>query len=146
DQQVKQWIREAADYIRESFTKDLSIGSKDGPDDLVTNIDQNTEQLFINHIHASYPEHYILGEEGHGHDLDSLAGVVWIIDPIDGTMNFVHQKRHFAISIGVFENGVGRLGYIYDVVADELYHCIQGQGAYVNDQLLEKRYPVALNE
>ena len=61
---------------------------------------------------------------------------MWIIDPIDGTMNFVHQKRNFAISIGIFENGVGKIGLIYDVIHDELYHAIKGEGAYMNDILL----------
>ena len=48
-------------------------------------------------------------------------------------MNFVHQKRHFAISIGIFEDGKGKIGLIYDVMQDELYHAFSGKGAYLNN-------------
>ena len=78
--------------------------------------------------------------------LTSLDGVVWIIDPIDGTMNFIHQKRNFAISIGIFENGKGKIGLIYDVTHDELYHAFQGEGAYINNTKLGKMKEVPLEE
>lgn len=54
-------------------------------------------------------------------DVTDLDGVVWILDPIDGTLNFVEQQRDFAISLAVYEDGIGRLAYIYDVTRDELY-------------------------
>jgi myo-inositol-1(or 4)-monophosphatase len=112
------------------------IDTKSSADDLVTNIDQETEQFFIERIRETYPEHQILGEEGFGDKLDKLDGTVWIIDPIDGTMNFVHQQRNFAISVAVYEDGVGKVGLIYDVVHDELYHAKLGEGAYLNDTKL----------
>ncbi|MFK2824862.1 inositol monophosphatase family protein [Bacillus sp. B190/17] len=132
DQQVKMWIMEAGSSIRESFQHSLSIQTKSNPNDLVTNIDKETERFFISNIRKTYPGHFILGEEGQGDELASLEGIVWIIDPIDGTMNFIHQQRHFAISIGIYENGIGRLGYIYDVAHDELYYAERGNGAYMN--------------
>src|SRR5690606_39657475 len=55
--------------------------------------------------------HRIFGEEGFGDDIQTSEGVIWMLDPIDGTMNFVHQKRNFAISLGIFKDGVGQLGY-----------------------------------
>ncbi|MFC4320329.1 inositol monophosphatase family protein [Litchfieldia salsa] len=133
DTYAKQWITEAGEKIRESFKEVLTIQTKSNADDLVTNMDKETEQFFIRNINHTYPSHKILGEEGFGHKLTDLEGIIWIIDPIDGTMNFVHQQRNFAISVAVFENGIGKLGYIYDVVHDELYHAIKGEGAYVND-------------
>lgn len=51
-------------------------------------------------------------------------------------MNFIHQKRNFAISLGIYEDGIGKLGYIYDVVNDDLYHGVLGGGAYYNDERL----------
>lgn len=54
-------------------------------------------------------------------DVTDLDGVVWILDPIDGTLNFVEQQRDFAISLAVYEDGIGQLAYIYDVARDELY-------------------------
>ncbi|MDQ0215187.1 myo-inositol-1(or 4)-monophosphatase [Oikeobacillus pervagus] len=133
DTYAKRWIMEAGMSIRESFTHSLQISSKSEPNDLVTNIDKETEQFFARNIREQFPSHRILGEEGFGDKLQSLNGVVWIIDPIDGTMNFIHQRRNFAISIGVYKDGVGHLGYIYDVVQDELYFAEKGKGAFLND-------------
>ncbi len=77
-----------------------------------------------------------MGEEGFGDEVHELEGIVWIIDPIDGTMNFVHQKRNFFISIGILEDGIGKLGYLYDVILDELYCASKGEGAFLNDKVL----------
>ncbi|WP_309087496.1 MULTISPECIES: inositol monophosphatase family protein [unclassified Domibacillus] len=138
DQMVKRWIQEAGTNIRASFTDSLTIQAKSNPNDLVTNVDQETERFFIENIRSHFPDHRILGEEGQGDQIKSLDGVIWIIDPIDGTMNFVHQQRNFAISIGIYEDGIGRLGYIYDIVHDELYHARKGHGAWMNDTPLQK--------
>lgn len=132
------WIKEAGERIRASFPKTLDIKTKSNPNDLVTNIDQETEQYFIEKIKETYPEHQILGEEGYGDKIEQLSGHVWIIDPIDGTMNFIHQQRNFAISVAVYENGIGKIGLIYDVVQDELYHVIKGQGVFMNGLALPR--------
>lgn len=146
DHCAKQWIREAGERIRHSFQTELSIETKSNPDDLVTNMDKETEQFFINKINNSFPTHKILGEEGFGNKLASLDGIVWIIDPIDGTMNFIHQQRNFAISIGIYENGIGKIGLIYDVVHDELYHARKGFGAFLDEQKIPQLKGVPLNE
>ncbi|SFA51513.1 myo-inositol-1(or 4)-monophosphatase [Anoxybacillus pushchinoensis] len=132
DQHMQHWIREAGERIRDAFQTKLNIETKSSPSDLVTNVDREIEQFFIERIRKTYPTHHVLGEEGFGDQLEALDGTVWIIDPIDGTMNFVHQQRHFAISVGVFHDGVGMLGYIYDVAFDELYYAQKGKGAFVN--------------
>ncbi|MCY7962398.1 inositol-1-monophosphatase [Bacillus inaquosorum] len=136
DEIAKKWVREAGARIKQSMHESLTIETKSNPNDLVTNIDKETEKFFIDRIQETFPGHRILGEEGQGDKLHSLEGVVWIIDPIDGTMNFVHQQRNFAISIGIFENGEGKIGLIYDVVHDELYHAFSGRGAYMNETKL----------
>ncbi|MGE6538308.1 inositol monophosphatase family protein [Bacillus luti] len=133
DTHAKQWIRDAGERLMLSMKKALIIETKSNAADLVTNMDRETEQYLIGKIKETYPEHYILGEEGYGDEVTSSDGVVWLIDPIDGTMNFVHQKRNFAISIGIYENGIGKIGLIYDPVHDELYHAVQGEGAFCND-------------
>jgi len=119
DEFAKSIIFEAGRRIREAFSYNLVIETKSGANDLVTNIDRETELFFIDQIKAFNPAHKILGEEGMGEKVESLDGVVWIIDPIDGTMNFVKQHRHFMISIGIFINGVGKLGYIFDVMRED---------------------------
>ncbi|NRD78729.1 inositol monophosphatase family protein [Bacillus sp. BRMEA1] len=141
-----QWVKEAGEKIRLSFDKTLNIQTKSNPNDLVTNIDKETEQFFISKIRETYPGHKILGEEGFGDKPENLNGIVWLIDPIDGTMNFIHQQRNFAISIGVYENGVGKIGLVYDVVHDELYHAVKGSGAYINDKPIPVLHPRKVNE
>ncbi|MBM7647271.1 myo-inositol-1(or 4)-monophosphatase [Bacillus ectoiniformans] len=146
DDCVKRWIAEAGERIRKSFSHSLSIQTKSNPNDLVTNMDKETEQFLIQNIRSHFPDHLILGEEGHGDRVNSMDGIVWIIDPIDGTMNFIHQQRNFAISIGIYENGVGRLGYVYDVTHDELYFAEKGKGAYMNDVQLPVLTEVPLEQ
>ncbi|MCM3114088.1 inositol monophosphatase family protein [Neobacillus sp. MER 74] len=133
---AKEWVNDAGARIRLSFDETLNIQTKSNANDLVTNMDKEIEQFFISKIRAVYPDHKILGEEGFGDTLESLDGVVWMIDPIDGTMNFIHQQRNFAISLGIYENGIGKIGLIYDVVHDELYHAKKGNGAYLNQKNL----------
>ena len=140
-------MKEAGERIRRSFFETMEIETKSNANDLVTNIDKETEAFIVKKIHAYDPNFRILGEEGMAHEeIKSLEGVVWIVDPIDGTMNFVRQHRNFAISIAIYEDGVGRAGYIYDVVADELYYAITGEGAYMNGQRLSQLAPVPLHE
>ena len=143
---AKEIIREAGKRIRNAFSYDLEIETKSNPNDLVTNIDRETELFLINKIKSIYPSHRILGEEGMGERVESLEGIVWIIDPIDGTMNFVKQHRHFMISIGIFEDGVGKLGYIYDVMREDLFYAIEGEGAWYNEAQLRKLEPLKIEE
>lgn len=78
--------------------KTLIIETKSNAADLVTNMDRETEQFLIGKIKETFPAHNILGEEGYGDEITSSNGVVWLIDPIDGTMNFVHQKKKISQS------------------------------------------------
>ncbi|SIS38076.1 inositol monophosphatase family protein [Salimicrobium flavidum] len=135
-QKAKSWVLEAGKHIRENIGEPLHIETKSNPDDLVTQMDQDTEQFFADKIRTEYPEHRLFGEEGMGDDIFDLNGVVWIVDPIDGTMNFVHQQQNFAISVGVFEDGVGEIGIIYDVMNDNLYTAVRDEGAHLNGKLL----------
>lgn len=146
DTYAKNWIREAGENIRSSFPKTLNVTAKSNPNDLVTDIDKGTEQYFIGKIKGTFPNHRIMGEEGYGDEITDLSGVVWIIDPIDGTMNFIHQQRNFAISIGIYVDGEGMIGLIYDVVHDELYHCIKGEGVFLNKKAIPKLEASKVNE
>lgn len=136
DKYAKSLIKEAGHKIRMSFFSSIDIDSKADANDLVTNIDRQIEQFFIQRIQRDFPGHRILGEEGFGDEITSLEGIIWMLDPIDGTMNFVHQKRNFAISLGIYADGIGKLGYIYDVMNDDFYHAALGEGAYFNDEKL----------
>lgn len=93
DAHAKQWIRDAGEHLMASMKKALIIETKSNAADLVTNMDREIEQFLIGKIKETFPHHNILGEEGYGDEVTSSDGVVWLIDPIDGTMNFVHQKE-----------------------------------------------------
>ncbi|WP_369405110.1 inositol monophosphatase family protein [Piscibacillus salipiscarius] len=135
--EAKQWVIEAGELIKTEMQKPYKIDTKRDRKDLVTEIDQKTEQFFVDHISKKYPDHKILGEEGMGEEVHSLDGTVWIIDPIDGTMNFVHQQRFFAISVGIYHDGVGEIGLIYDVMNNTMYEGVKGEGAYKNAKRLD---------
>ncbi|HLS20180.1 MAG TPA: inositol monophosphatase family protein [Bacillota bacterium] len=131
--QAKQWTLDAGLMIRKNLNKPLSVTTKSNHKDLVTTMDEQVEKFFATNIKQKYPEHQILSEEGFGDQVTNLSGFVWIIDPIDGTMNFVHQKRNFAISLAIYYDNVGYIGIIYDVMADEFYYALKGEGAFKND-------------
>lgn len=139
---AKRWVFEASELIKQSFISPLNVEYKTNFSDLVTNVDKQVEQFFIQKIHKTYEDHHVLGEEGFGDEEVTKEGITWIIDPIDGTTNFVNQQRHFAISLAIYEDGVGQIGIIYDVMSDEMFHCRSGEGAYLNNKrlpMLEKK-------
>ena len=133
---AKSLIKEAATRIKSSLSTEIVIESKSEANDLVTNIDKETEQFFISRINRDFPNHRVFGEEGFGDDIQDLEGFVWILDPIDGTTNFIHQQKNFAISLGIYKDGIGILGYIYNVMEDDLISATKGEGAYFNNMLI----------
>jgi myo-inositol-1(or 4)-monophosphatase len=142
--QVSEWIKEAAERLRDSLSLPLEVSEKSAHNDLVTNMDRSIEQYLVGKIRATYPGDQIISEEGYGDGVKDKAGVLWLLDPIDGTLNFVMQKRFFAISIGIYENGKGKAAFIYDVMGDELFHCLTGHGAYQNAKKLPKLTEVTI--
>ncbi|CZQ82300.1 inositol monophosphatase [Trichococcus palustris] len=143
---IKMWMREAAGLLKASFHEKLEIQEKTSRTDLVTNMDKTIELFLYEKISAAFPDERIMGEETIGHDITDLKGIVWIVDPIDGTLNFIKQQSNFAIMIGVYENGEGRLGYIYDVMHDEMFWAIKGKGAFCNGKRLKKIEDIPLAE
>lgn len=146
DEFAKEVIFEAGRRIREVVKDDLVIETKSSANDFVTNMDRETELFIIESIKAFDPTHKIVGEEGMGDRFESFEGPVWIVDPIDGTLNFIKQHRHFMIAIGFFVDGVGKLGYIYDVMKQDLYHAIQGVGCWYNETPMRKLEPLTIEE
>lgn len=136
--QTRAWILEAGALIRNKINNPFTIKTKSNPKDLVTEVDREIELFFVERIKRRYPNHSLVSEEGFGDRLTTLNGVVWIIDPIDGTMNFIHRKRDFCISIGIYDEGIGEIGFIYDVMANNLYCALRDGGAFKNDVRLER--------
>jgi len=103
-----------------------------GPGDFVTNCDKKVEKILINELGTARPNYSILSEEIGEINNDSKCK--WIIDPIDGTANFLHGIPHFAISVGLEENNEIIAGIIYDPIKDEMFIAEKGNGSYLNNQ------------
>ncbi len=108
----------------------LEITTK-GRNDFVTDVDRLVEQEIINIIHKAHPDHCILAEESGS---QGASDVVWIIDPLDGTTNFLHGFPHFCVSIGVMIKGKMAHGVVYDPLRDELFTASRGEGAQLNER------------
>lgn len=126
----------------------FQVTTKTGHNDLVTTVDKANERFIRHQISEIDPGARIVGEEeSYGHRIDqSLAGHVWIIDPIDGTMNFVRQHNYFAVMVALYIDGQATLGYILDVMNNDLYHCWRHHGAFVNRQKLPEPVPLPLTD
>ncbi len=109
--------------------------SRKGPGDFVTEADRRTEQILQEELSKARPGFGFLMEEG-GEVKGENADERWIIDPIDGTTNFLHGIPHFAISIGVERDGELVAGVVYEPIRDELFWAERNEGAYLNRRRL----------
>jgi len=119
--------------IRAADRLDTVEISEKRPNDFVTEVDKAAEQEIISIIRKSCPKHRILGEES-GDSGESLEDYQWIIDPLDGTRNFIHGLPHYAVSIGILYRDTLEHGVIYDPVRQELFVASRGKGAFLNDK------------
>ena len=107
--------------------------SKKGPSDFVTNSDLKTEKIIIEELSKGRPDYSIISEEnGAKNNKDSKN--TWIIDPIDGTINFLHGVPHFATSIALKHNNEIVSGLIFDPIKDEMFYAEKNNGAYLNNK------------
>src|ERR1700681_4320155 len=106
-----------------------------GPRNFVTAADRRAEEIVYQELAKARPDYGFLGEEGGAHE-GSDKSHRWIVDPLDGTMNFLHGIPHFAISIGLEREGTIVAGVVYNPVNDELFTAERGKGAFLNDQRL----------
>ncbi|NOZ78387.1 MAG: inositol monophosphatase [Acidobacteria bacterium] len=113
-------------------TLDPSQVSEKAPNDLVTEADRASERAILGIIHQRFPDHAILAEESGQSGLEGEERPAWIVDPLDGTTNFVHGVPHFAVSVGVVVAGQPVAGVILDPVKHDLFTAAPGQGARWN--------------
>jgi myo-inositol-1(or 4)-monophosphatase len=106
-----------------------------GPANFVTAADRRAEEILYAELAAARPGYGFVGEEG-GRREGSDATHTWIVDPLDGTSNFLHGIPHFAISIGLERDGMIVAGLIYNPISDELFTAERGKGAFLNDRRL----------
>ncbi len=105
------------------------------PANLVTEADFASEKAIFEFIHGRFPDHRFLGEEGLNRD-EGNSPYRWIIDPLDGTSNYVHRFPYYAVSIGVEQDGVLVAGAVFDPSRDEMFSAAAGDGATVNGQTM----------
>ena len=104
--------------------------------DFVSEVDHAAEAAIIDVLHRAYPTHAFLGEESGASHAGAAPEYLWIIDPLDGTTNFLHGFPQYCVSIALKHKGVLQQGVIYDPNRNELFTATRGAGAYVNDKRL----------
>jgi myo-inositol-1(or 4)-monophosphatase len=135
--EVVNLARQAGLILRQSYEplpgsiNHLTIDYK-GPIDLVTDVDRRSENFILREIKTAYPGHRIIAEESGGQAGDEPF--VWIIDPLDGTVNYAHGIPIFSVSIAYQEHGELALGVVYDPMRDECFSAERGRGAWMNGQ------------
>lgn len=127
----------AAGRIHRSYFRRPIDVVKKGPIDLVTAADLETERAFRALIDQRFPSHVVLGEEAAGATPATPSDHRWIIDPVDGTTNFVHGLALFSVSIALEISGRLELGVVYDPIGEELFTAERGQGARLNGRRLQ---------
>jgi myo-inositol-1(or 4)-monophosphatase len=121
---------------------DLGIDTKSSPTDMVTAMDRWAEETIVGVLLDARPDDGLLGEEGA--NKASETGVVWVIDPIDGTTNFIRDLPGFSVSIAARINGVDSVGVVHDLVRSERFTVMIGSGAFCNGEALHVSEPVDL--
>lgn len=130
--------KQASEVVLAAFNGQKEVRLKSSPADLVTETDQRVEKMLISSIRKQYPQHRFIGEESvaAGEPLDLTDQPTWIIDPIDGTVNFVHRFPFVAVSIAFTVNKQTEFGIVYSCVEDKLFHAQRGRGAFLNGEPL----------
>lgn len=146
EQNVMNLCHDVGEFIRvESLNFDRSkILQKTGFNNLVSYVDKESEKTLVSGLSRLIPGSGILGEEGSS--VDSSNGYLWIIDPLDGTTNFTHGLPPFSISIGLTLHDKPVLGVVYEVTRQEMFHAVEGNPAYCNDQVIHASRVATMNE
>ena len=127
-------IKQASEIFKDGYYKNKEITFK-GKKDLVTEYDVAVEQFLKEKFHEAFPNYNIIAEESDNTEVEFHNSI--IIDPIDGTTNFVNQIPHCAISVGVYRDKNPYMGVVYNPILDELFFAEVGKGAYLNGELIK---------
>ena len=129
--------RRAGTLLR-NFERRQAVGHKSSEIDIVTAADLASERLIVEAIRARFPEHHILAEEGLG-DLHSIVTEIphlWLVDPLDGTVNYAHGFPVWGVALALIEEGRVVLGVTYDPLREEMFWAEEGQGSWCNGERL----------
>jgi myo-inositol-1(or 4)-monophosphatase len=135
----------AGKIIRERFGDPSSLDIRNKrPADYVTDVDLASEALIVGEIGKRFPAHHVMAEESSRGGLGE--GITWVVDPLDGTTNFIHGFPFVAVSIGVCVAGRVECGFVYDPLRDELFKAVRGKGAHLNGKRFQIRKGAPLGE
>ncbi|MDR4933771.1 inositol monophosphatase family protein [Companilactobacillus paralimentarius] len=123
--------------LRDDALKKKSVDTKKNRNDLVTNFDKKTERYVNSELKRAFSEATIVSEEGYGDLVTDMSGLVFFVDPIDGTMNFVKRGDDFASMIGAYIDGKPLIGAIIDVMGNNIYHGGKEIGLFINDERID---------
>lgn len=141
---ARKWAKAAGDFQIEMLNKNISCSSKSTETDLVTEVDMKCEEILIKYIKENYPEHNIITEEtgliGENSDF------TWILDPLDGTVNYYYNYPIFAVSIGLHYKGNPIIGVVFVPRLDEEYYAVKDKGAFLNNNKIQVSNKTQLKE
>ncbi len=127
-------VQAGAGQLMHFFNGEFKVSNKEGINNLVTEADYASEKAIIEVIRTAYPDHFILTEETG--EIPSNSAYKWIIDPIDGTVNFANGIPICCVSIGLEENGQMIMGAVYNPIMNEFFFAEKGYGATLNDKVI----------
>lgn len=152
---AKRLAVKAGNIILKHMNQQVETESKTSGKDLVTEIDRMVEQFIQQELTATFPDHQMLGEEEafaseekYKQVLNDFHSIpyIWVVDPIDGTNNFIQNIPGFVVSIALVSYGKPIVGVIYDPVTDELFYATENGGAYLNEKKINVPHVDHLNE
>ena len=129
--------------LLERWAAPREVGTKSGPTDLVTDADRASEEVLLGLIERRHPGARILAEESGLHD---GSGPTWVVDPLDGTVNYAWGIPHFCVSVAVIDSGVPEVGVVYDPIRRESFRAIRGGGAWLGERRLRVNPCQALDD
>ncbi len=142
--------REAGELVFARREGQIEVaGTKSSDVDVVTKVDKESEQLLFSRLEELRPDDGFLGEEGR--EKNSKSGLTWVVDPIDGTVNYLYNLPHYSVSIAVVsgdprpESWQVEAGVVYNPSTDEMFHAARSSGAFLNDRRLEIAVPPPLH-
>ena len=125
----------------------IGVGTKSGPHDYATDADREAQKIIVDTLHKQFPDHRFLGEEGDTDHLgDPASPYRWIIDPLDGTTNFIHGKPNYGTIIALQNDGETILGVMIRHQANETYTAIRGGGTFLNGKRCHVRKTAGMDD
>jgi len=142
---AKRAAYQAGDFLLANLDGIKEISYKgEGHNNPVSQVDKEVEGIILSNISNAFPQHSFISEERGKKDAPS--DYTWIVDPLDGTVNFIHKYRHFGISIALSYRGDVILGVVYNPVLDEMFTALKGDGAYLNERRIQVSETRSLGE